>query len=148
MALDPNSARARAGLAFTYIQDYFWNDFDARLPGLEHAERAVALDRDEPEALLVLGLALAKNGRADEGVRMLERALEIVPASADMATFLGVVVVHAGRHDEALEAFQASALLSPFQLNGVHEFTGMVHFFQHRFDESIASYEQIVDPPS
>ena len=32
--LDPKSARARAGLAFTYIQDYFWNERDARLPGL------------------------------------------------------------------------------------------------------------------
>ena len=146
--LDPNSARARAGLAFTYIQDYFWSDRDARLPGLEHAERAVALDRDEPEALLVLGLALAKNERPDEAVRMLERAVAIVPASVDMATMLGIMMVHAGRHDEALEAFRASSRLGLFQLDWAHEFTGMAQFFQHRFGEAIDSFERIVDPPS
>ena len=53
--LDPKSARARAGVAFTYLQDYFWADFDARRPALEHAERAVALDRNEPQALLICG---------------------------------------------------------------------------------------------
>ncbi|MFP6742104.1 MAG: tetratricopeptide repeat protein, partial [Alphaproteobacteria bacterium] len=148
VALDPKSARARAGLTFTYIQDYFWEDFGARLPGLEHAERAVALDRDEPEALLVLGLALAKNSRPDEGVRMLERAVAIVPASVDMTTMLGIALVHAGRHDEALKAFQASARLGLYQVDWAHEFTGNAHFFQRRFGEAITAYQRIVDPPS
>ena len=146
--LDPKSARARAGVAFTYMQDYFWNDFEARRPGLEHAERAVALDRNEPEALRVLGLALAKNGRPDEGVRVLERALEIVPASADMATFLGICLVHAGRHDEAIEVLTATIRLDPFQGGWAHEFLGQAYFFQHRFGEAIAAFERIVDPPS
>ena len=146
--LDPKSARARAGLAFTFLQDYFWNDFEARRPGLDNAERAVALDRNDPEALRVLGLALSKNGRPDEGVRMLERAVAIVPASVDMTTMLGIAMVHAGRHEEALEAFQASARLGLFQLDWAHEFTGNAHFFQHRFGEAIAAYERIVDPPS
>jgi len=108
----------------------------------------VALDRDEPEALRVLGLALAKNGRPDEGVRMLERALEIVPASADMATMLGICLVHAGRHDEAIEMLTTTIRLDPFQPDWAHEFLGEAHFFQHRFREAIAVYERIVDPPS
>ena len=94
------------------------------------------------------GLALAKTSRADEGVRTLERAVAIVPASVEMATMLGIVLVHAGRHDEALEAFQASSQLGLFQLDWAHEFTGNAHFFQHRFSDAIAAYERIVDPPS
>ena len=146
--LDPNSARALAGLAFTDLQDYFWDDFDARRPALEHAERAVALDRNEPQALLTLGVTLAKNGRPDEGVRMLERAVAIVPASADMATMLGICLVHVGRHDEAIEALTTTIRLDPFQPDWAHEYIGGAHFFQHRFREAIAAYERIVDPPS
>jgi adenylate cyclase len=146
--LDPNSARAQAGLAFSYIWEYFWDDFDARRPALDHAERAVALDRNEPEALHALGLALAKNGRPDEAVRMIERAIAIVPASVEMAMMLGVALVHAGRHDEALEVFQASSRLGLFQLAWADEFTGQAYFFQHRFGEAVAAFERIVDPPS
>ena len=146
--LDPNSARARAGVSFTYMMDYFWNDFEARRPGLEHAERAVALDRNEPEALLALGLALNKNGRPDEGVRMLERAVAIVPASAYMATMLGISLVHAGRHDEAVEGLTTTIRLDPFQPDWAHEFLGQAYFFKHLFREAIAEFERIVDPPS
>ncbi len=146
--LDPNSARARAGVAHTYLQDIFWNDFDARHPCLEHAERAVALDRDEPDALYVLGSALIKNGRPDEGVRMLERALEIMPASADVVTTLGICLVHAGRHDEAIEALTAAIRLDPFQPVWTHEFLGEAYFFKHLFREAITEFERIVDPPS
>ena len=146
--LDPKSARARAGLAFTYIQDYFWNDFEARRPGLEHAERAVALDRNEPEALLVLGLALNKNGRPDEGVRTLERAVAIVPASTDMATFLGISLTHAGRHDEAIEVLTTTIRLDPYQPDWAYEFLGQSYFFKHLFRDAIAAFERIVEPPS
>jgi TolB-like protein len=146
--LDPNSARARAGVAFTYLWEYFWDDFDARRPALDHAERAVVIDQDEPEALHALGLALAKNGRPDEAVRILERAVALVPASVEMATMLGVSLVHAGRHDEALEVLQASSRLGLFQLDWAHEFTGQAYYFQHRFGEAVAAFERIVDPPS
>ncbi len=146
--LDPKSARARAGVAFTYMQDYFWNDFEARHPGLDHAERAVALDRNEPEALRVLGLALNKNGRPDEGVRMLERAVAIVPASADMATFLGISLLHAGRHDEAIDVLTTTIRRDPFQPDWAHEFLGQAHFFKHLFREAITAFERIVEPPS
>ena len=146
--LDAKSARARAGIATTYLWDYLWNDFEARRPALEHAERAVALDRDEPDALRALGVALFKNGRPDEGVRTLERAVAIVPASADMATYLGVSLVHAGRHDEAIEVLTAAIRLDPFQPVWTHEFLGQAYFFQHRFGEAIAAFERIVDPPS
>ena len=146
--LDAKSARARAGIANTYLWDYFWNDFEARRSALEHAERAVTLDRDEPEALRALGIALAKNGRPDEGVRILERAVAIVPASADMATYLGICMVHAVRHDEAIEMLTTTTRLDPFQPDWAHEFLGEAYFFKHLFREAIAALERIVDPPS
>jgi tetratricopeptide (TPR) repeat protein len=108
----------------------------------------VALDRNEPEALRVLGLALAKNGRPDEGVRMLERAVAIIPASTDMATMLGISLVHAGRHDEAIKLLTATIRLDSFQPVWAYEFFGQAYFFKHLFPEAIAAYERIVDPPS
>ena len=97
MALDPTSARALAGLACARMYDFFrGNDLDGCRIGLEIGERALALDRDEPWAHWVVGLALVKNRRHDEACRLMERATAISPGSADIATMRGVCLVHAG----------------------------------------------------
>ncbi len=79
------------------MREYFWGDSEALPLALQYGERALALDRNEPMALRVLAITLAKHRRADEGVRMLERAVTIEPGSADTAAGLGICLVHAGR---------------------------------------------------
>ncbi len=128
--------------------DYFWGDSEALPLALQHGERALALDRNEPTALRILALTLAKHRRADEGVRMLERAVTIVPGSADNAAGMGICLVHAGRHDDALEWLSKALRLDPFQGEWVYEFLGIAHYFMHRFTDAIAAFERIVEPPS
>jgi adenylate cyclase len=149
VALDPMSARALAGLACTHLYDFFWgNDLDGCLKGLEVGERALALDRDEPWAHWVVGLALAKNRRHDDAYRLMERATAISPGSADIATIRGVCLVHAGHHDEAIPWLNLAVRLDPFQPDWALEFLGMAHYLKHRYHEAIAEFGRIIDSPS
>ena len=149
IALDPMSARAHAGLAFTHLQDYFWgNDLDGFRVALPISERALSLDRDEPWAHWVLALALVKNRRHDEACRLLERATTISPGSADIATMRGICLVHAGRHDEAIPWLTLAVRLDPFQPDWALEFLGMAQLLKHRYREAISEFGRIVDPPS
>jgi adenylate cyclase len=149
IVLDPVCARAHAGLAFTYLQDFFWcNDLDGYRIALPVAERALSLDRDEPWAHWVLALALVKNRRHDEACRLLQRATLISPGSADIATMMGICLVHAGRHDEAIPWLNLAIRLDPFQPDWALEFLGTAHLLNHRYREAISEFGRIVDPPS
>jgi adenylate cyclase len=149
VALDPASARAVAGLACTHMYDFFWgNDLDGCRIGLEVGERALALDRDEPWAHWVVGLALVKNRRHDEACRLMERATVISPGSADIATMRGFCLVHSGYHDEAIPGLTLAVRLDPFRPDWALEGLGMAHFLKHRFREAIAEFGRILDPPS
>jgi adenylate cyclase len=149
VALDPSCARALAGLAFCRIFDFFWgNDLDGCRIGLEVGERALALDRDEPWAHWVVGLALVKNRRHDEACRLMERATAISPGSADIAATRGICLVHAGRHDEAIPWLNLAVRLDPFQPDWAWEFLGMAFLLKHRYGEAIVEFGRIVEPPS
>jgi adenylate cyclase len=65
-----------------------------------------------------------------------------------MATMLGICLVHAGRHDEAIEMLTTTIRLDPFQPDWAHEFLGQAYFFKHLFRDAITAFERIVDPPS
>jgi adenylate cyclase len=147
--LDPRSARAQAGLAMTHIYDFFWGDDLAGYKiGLEIGERALSLDRDEPWAHWVTGLALVKNGRHDESCRLLERASAISPGSADIAAMKGICLVHAGYHERAIPSLNLAIRLDPFQPDWALEFLGVAQLLMRRPSEAIAAFGRILDPPS
>jgi adenylate cyclase len=149
VALDPKSARALAGLACTHLYDFFWgSNLDGCRVGLEIGERALALDRNEPWAHWIVGLALVKNRQHDEACRLMERATVLSPGSADIATIRGVCLVHAGLHDEAIPWLNLAIRLDPFQPDWAREFLGMAYLLKHHYREAIAEFGRIVDPPS
>ncbi len=147
LALDSKSALAHAGLANVYIGEYFWGDFEARRTAVEFGERALALDRNDPRVIGALATPLCKNQRADEAVKLLQHAMTIAPGNAGIASLMGVSLVHAGRHDEAIQWLEKAIRLDPLQPTWAFEFLGEAHYLEHRFDDAIEAYERIADPP-
>lgn len=68
---------------------------------LPHFERAVALDGGFPEALVALGKEYARTERFPEAVDLLERALELQPASEPTHYALMLAYRNAGRRTDA-----------------------------------------------
>ncbi|MBT5432449.1 MAG: hypothetical protein P8Q36_14280 [Alphaproteobacteria bacterium] len=147
--LDPDNARAHAGLATAHTYQYFWDGLWETLEkGVKSAERAVQLDRNEPEALSALSLTLTKSGRSEEGVRFAEQAAKLLPGSVIGIALLGVALVHMGRHDEARQHLLCAIQLDPHIGDWTHEFLGQTYYFSHRFEEAVSVFERIIEPPS
>ena len=84
------------------------------------AEAALRLDPDSPQAHLVLGLVLMRlEGRQQECVRYLKRALELAPGDPDALYWLAMVYAnYAGRGGAALPLAERLADIDPAQPAG------------------------------
>jgi tetratricopeptide (TPR) repeat protein len=78
-----------------------------------YCRRALALKPDHAYACKGLGLALARQGRVDEGVQSLERAIALAPEWVDSYWDLAVTLLEAGRSDEALQAVERGEAAVP-----------------------------------
>lgn len=84
-----------------------------RLAEAEAAWRAI-LERkpDDPEALHLLGLILARTGRA-EGLGLLDRSIERAPRNPAFLNNRAQILAEAGRTDEALRDLRRAVMLEP-----------------------------------
>jgi tetratricopeptide (TPR) repeat protein len=78
-----------------------------------YCRRALALQPDHAYACKGLGLALARQGRVDEGVQSLERSIALAPEWVDSYWDLAVALLEAGRSDEALHAVERAEKAVP-----------------------------------
>jgi predicted O-linked N-acetylglucosamine transferase (SPINDLY family)/tetratricopeptide (TPR) repeat protein len=73
----------------------------------------LALTPDDPTALSLRGLALARSGRVKEGVPLLARAAALTPTDPITTLHYGIGLQAAGRFAEAAELFRAAMPLMP-----------------------------------
>jgi len=95
-----------AGLAYVHFQKAnFGYDQESAVEETErHARRALALDPECGEALVVLGAAAqAFRGRMDESIDFLVRALSLRPGDSDAMLWLANAYHIVGRNRDALE---------------------------------------------
>jgi adenylate cyclase len=81
---------------------------------LAQAERAVALYPNIAVSNVMLGAALARVGRYEEGIQSLERGIRLDPKGpAPFFSFLGNAYCFAGRYEEAIEAMNKAVERAP-----------------------------------
>jgi tetratricopeptide (TPR) repeat protein len=88
-----------------------------------------------------------QEGDVEAAIPMLEQALKLSPQLAKAHFFLGTALRTLGRYDEALEHLELAARQYPRDRVVLNQI-GRVHFLQRRFDDAIASFQQVlsVDP--
>ena len=115
--LDPASAFAHANLAHAHyrmLQQHWTADRDADLAALvEHADRAVACDPMEANGYVFQSLACSVQGRPQDAVATLQRAVELNPSLPVARSLLGQFLGIAGRTEEGLRELDAAIRLSP-----------------------------------
>jgi TolB-like protein/Tfp pilus assembly protein PilF len=128
LALDPDLAEAH--LRFT---NYLWSVGNKKA-ALEHQRRAAALEPNNP---LLLGFAAgtdARNGRWEQAIELIRRAVATDPLSVVYRTNLAGFLFLAGRLDEAkIESYKAEEL-DPSRPNDI---VAHVLIIEQRFDDAL-----------
>jgi tetratricopeptide (TPR) repeat protein len=87
---------------------------------VEWSSRAIRRD-PKPEYLWSLGNALQQQGRHEEALKVIDKAIQLRPDIAGLWTDLGVVLVDLERPDEALLSFQHALKLDPRNWDAAHK---------------------------
>ncbi|WP_244598755.1 adenylate/guanylate cyclase domain-containing protein [Rhizobium tubonense] len=129
--LDPNYARAYAGIAACYAALRDWNAAEFPLETImAMSARALELDPDLAEAHASRGLALHQSCRNEEAIAAFTRALELEPDLYEANFHYARCLFMQGSFEEAVYYFERSAeirtddYLSPVHLMSAHRSLG------------------------
>ena len=116
LSLDPDFAQAHSTLAWTLRLQYA--DGFRREPSVieetrMHAERALSLDPQLPDALLMKGLVLREESRLQEAIRTLEELVERYPSHAEGHGYLGTALREVGYFAGAIQHHTRACELDP-----------------------------------
>ena len=144
---EPSYARAYAILAWAKWWQVFSQWFSNRNAGAdglyketeELAERALALDPDEPWARMTFGLTLSSSGYHDRALEQFCTALDAHPNWALGRTMYGVVLLRAGHFDDAVsETSHALRMIPVDPFAGIYTvFHGLALLGARRFPEAV-----------
>ncbi|TAL18810.1 tetratricopeptide repeat protein [bacterium] len=105
LALDPENLEAHYNIAFCAIKLKNYK------MALDHAQRALDIDPQYSDALLIFGQVFTKTGRFDDAVAILERANGMDPGSADF--YLAENAEARGDFPEAERLYKKALSLTP-----------------------------------
>ena len=115
--MDPNFALARATLGFSYqcqvTFEYTKDRDETEKQACQAVNRAVALDKDDAETQVALGLLLWSGGEIEDAVSVFKKAVELNPSHATARSLLGMALGTAGRAEEGIVYHQTAIRLSP-----------------------------------
>lgn len=151
--IDPDFARAYAGLSFVHWQTAFMQFSDDRrmlLDGaMRTARRALEIDPKEPFAAFNLGRAHWLAGDLDGGVAWIERSLLINPNSAQSTYCSGLVQLMSGVADRGRSMCEKALSLSPLDpmSYAMHATSSMAAIMVDDFLRAQRLAEQAVNTP-
>jgi len=108
------------------------------------AEKAIALDPENPASHWSLGRAVARlkaPGALKRGIAALKRAIELDPDFADAHAFLGVLYVSDGRAEEGLRSIETAMRLNPLYPFWYLYLRGMSRYVVEDYQSAIADFE-------
>ncbi len=106
-------------------------------------EQVLAHDRDNPDALRLLGTIFQARGELEQAAEYVERALKVVPDSALIYTTLGDVYQKQHAPGLALQCFHAALQIDPAFVDAWFGI-GVAHQLQAQQDSAIGAYRQVL----
>jgi TolB-like protein/DNA-binding winged helix-turn-helix (wHTH) protein len=152
--LDENFALAHAALAWRYALGLTNSPYGLVEPvqhwpelstlAREHAERAIELDADVPDAYTALVVEASAFWRWTEADVAFAKAMELAPSTSNGAWQVHVALLAArGRHDEAIALARHARNIDP--RNGEAGFYGFALGYAGRYEEAAVRLEEAID---
>ncbi len=144
--LDPQYARGwgvRAGANARYLLRGFVNGEAAQQRGRDaqsFANRALALDKNETEALIALGLVARRQNALGQAETLFRRVLAVDPNNVQVPSLLSTVLTLTDRNAEALVLMKSAVERAPRD-PVLHLFLGFVYWSGWNFSKAAAQFE-------
>ncbi len=136
LELDPMLSEAHGAMAAIRAREYAWPDAERGF------RRAIELNPNNALAHLELhARVLVVQGRFDEGLEEIDRALALDPLSPYVRTEAGEALLLAGRYAEAVEQFGKAIELDPSR-NKPYNSMARSLYLQGKFAEALAATDE------
>jgi DNA-binding winged helix-turn-helix (wHTH) protein/TolB-like protein len=144
--LDPQFARAYAGLAMTYAMDYRYqrsSGSSAALDrALELAETARKIDPDIPEVYWAIGFIHAQSRRHDQAIEALEKAIELNPSYADAYALMGGIYTYIGQPARTIPLLRTALRFNPDGGYLYFLLLGRAYLFENDLDQALINLRE------
>jgi TolB-like protein len=147
IAIDPEYALGQAMLGYSLATSYMLHggwDKEAAREACTHAERALAIDSDNPMVLTHVACALGYCGRWSEALQHAQCAVELNPNMYLSRQALAQAYVRFNRPDEAIAELDAASIFAP---RGYYAYfrlalRAIAHFQAGRLEAALQAVEQ------
>jgi adenylate cyclase len=144
--LDPNYARAYAGLAFAYMFDYqnrWSNDPDGSLQlAKQYAEQAIEKNPKEPAARVVAAMVASRDGDFDRATSEVQTALSLNPNFAMAYNVIGAIHSYSGQPLEAIPMIERAMRLDPAHSEQYLHFLGMAYLLAGKYETAASHFRE------
>ena len=144
--LDPRFARAYAGLAMTYVMDYYYQgsaDSPASLVrALELAETARLIDPDIPEVYWALGFVHTRSRHHDLAIECLQKAIELNRSYADAYGLLGGIYTYIGQPAKGIPLLRTGLRLNPDGGYLYYQNLGRAYLFENDIEQALINLRE------
>jgi adenylate cyclase len=146
----PTYARAYAGIAWTYANEYDWewaDDYEqVRAQAYAYARKALDLDPFDYKSYWALGWAQLYNWEHDAAIKSYERALQLNPNDAELLAEMGNLLIYIGEPDRAIDQLLLAMRLNPYHPQWYTEYLGWAYEEAGRFEDAIPVLEPLREP--
>jgi adenylate cyclase len=142
IALDPDYAEPYAGLAETYVQEWFMGSEPTLDRAFELAQQATTRDPTLPlvqEALSTVHLFKRQHA---EAIATARRWIELEPSNADAYATLAGAMHFSGENDEVIALIEKAMRLNPFYPFYYPHYIGLANLRMRRFDEAVVALKR------
>jgi tetratricopeptide (TPR) repeat protein/TolB-like protein/tRNA A-37 threonylcarbamoyl transferase component Bud32 len=144
LEIDPNYARAYAGLGQAYWQRYkLTEDTKWTAPSRQACNRALAIDPNLADGHVCLGTVANGTGKYQDAVAQFEKALAVRPTDDRAYQGLATAYGKLGRAAEAERTYQKAIRLRPQYWAG-YSWLGVFYFVQGRYQDAERMFRQVV----
>lgn len=142
--LDPQFARAHAGLALTWAREVMdgWSaDPEYALAEASRQIRlAEAIDTRVPQIYFAKGIVALFRGQHLAAAEAAHRATDLDPNYADAYGLLAWILHYGGRPDVAVRALHEALRLNPLSSASYDEVAGEINFATGRYEQAVRSF--------
>ena len=148
LAVAPEDSSLYSLLAATHMMDLWLGSTESNLISFAHAttcvKKAIALDKDNSDAYLILGKLHEIKREHDEAIAAAERAVVLNPNGADAYAGLGIILAHAGRPEEGVEFVKKAIRLNPIPPAYYFNHLGVTYRVSGQYEEAITAYKKAI----